>query len=77
MAQRKPAIELHDLLPPVQVAKAVKAYYSKAKPVASAYNRRRKANSISWETKSLAGRSERDRKKYGTQAPRKTRSRSR
>lgn len=77
MAQRKPAIELHDLLPPVQAAKAVKAYYGKAKPVVSAYARRKRANSISWNTQSLAGRSERDRKTYGTQAPRKTRRRSR
>jgi len=73
--QRKPAIELHDILPPVQVAKAVKAYYKKAKPVADSYmkghgQRQRRANQ-----RTLAGRTERDQNLYGTQAPRKTRAR--
>jgi len=73
--QRKPAIELHDILPPVQVAKAVSAYYKKAAPIAQKYETWKGQGNRRHNQTTLAGRSQRDRNRYGTQAPRKTRAR--
>jgi hypothetical protein len=74
-AQRKPAIELHDILPPVQVAKAAKAYYEKASAVSDSYMKGYRQRKIRANQRTLAGRTERDQNIHGTQAPRKTRSR--
>lgn len=74
-AKRKPAIELHDILPPVQVAKAARAYYGKAKSISDRHHAHLKRAKIRANQPTLAGRTERDQNLYKTQAPRKTRPR--